>query len=296
MSNTFQHIHVIINPSSGQDEPILNTLNTIFNELDAYWTVSITHKYGDGKTLARQAIENGADLIVAYGGDGTIVDVVNGVVGSDVPMAVLPGGTGNGIMKELGIPLTLAEAARSIFEFPIETIDVGYTEQTYYLLRLDLGIIADVVSGTTREMKDRWGAMAYLMNTATHITRPARTYTLKLDDEEVTIEGIGCVVTNANKIGALQLGFNEKTKINDGKLDIIVMTDIGTILQNVATSLIQLNNNVAVNLHHWQSKSVTIQTQEPQQVLADGEAIGETPISTEIHTQALRVIKNSSKD
>lgn len=296
MSNTFQHIHVIINPSSGQDEPILNTINTVFNEFDAHWTVSITHKYGDGKTLAQQAIENGADLIVAYGGDGTIVDVVNGVVGSDVPLAVLPGGTGNGIMKELGIPLTLAEAARSIFEFPIETIDVGYTEQTYYLLRLDLGIIADVVSGTTREMKDRWGAMAYLMNTATHITRPARTYTLKLDDEEVTIEGIGCIVTNANKIGALQLGFNEKTKINDGKLDIIVMTDIGTILQNVATSLIQLNNNVAVNLHHWQSKSVTIHTQEPQQVLADGEAIGETPIFTEIRTQALQVIKNSSKD
>ena len=296
MTNQFDHIHVIINPGSGQDEPILNRINRIFTQHEAYWTVSVTHTFGDGKRLAQQAIKNGADLIVAYGGDGTIVDVANGVAGTDIPLAVLPGGTGNGAAKELGLPLSLAEATEAIFTYPILPIDLGFARDTYYLLRLDIGIIADVVAKTDPTMKNQWGAMAYLMNTATALTRPKQTFHLEIDTQNITIEGIGCIVTNANKIGALHFGFSENVKIDDGLLDIIIMTDIGTTVQNVASNIIQLNENVAVNLHHWQSNDVKITLDDPQTVLADGETIGQTPIYTEVRHKALRVIKNSSKD
>lgn len=77
---TFQHIHVIINPASGRNEPILNTLNTVWQPHDLNWQVSITHKLGDGARYARQAIESGAELIVAYGGDGTVRDVASGMI------------------------------------------------------------------------------------------------------------------------------------------------------------------------------------------------------------------------
>ncbi len=295
MTNQFHHIHVIINPGSGQDEPILNIINRVFEKHHANWTVSVTHNFNDGKHLAQQAIQNGADLIVAYGGDGTIVDVVNGVAETAIPLAVLPGGTGNGIAKEFGIPLNLEQATEAIFTYPIEAIDLGYTHNSYYILRLDIGIIADVVTSTNPDMKNRWGAMAYLMNTATHISRPKHMYHLQFDNEEVHIEGIGCIITNANKIGALYFGFNEYVKINDGLLDIIIMTDVSTILQNVAVNLIQLNPNVVLNLHHWQSKSVKIAVDEPQIVLADGEEIGNTSVFTEVRHHALNVIKSSSK-
>ena len=296
MTNQFEHIHVIINPGSGQDEPILNRINKIFKEHETYWTVSVTHAFGDGKRLAQEAIKNGADLIVAYGGDGTIVDVVNGVAGTDVPLAILPGGTGNGAAKELGIPLDLNEATEAIFNYPIQTIDLGFANDTYYLLRLDIGIIADVVTETDPSLKNQWGAMAYLMKTASAMTRPKQTFHLEFEDENITIEGIGCIVTNANKIGALHFGFSENVKIDDGLLDIIIMTDIGTTVQNVASNIIKLNDNVEVNLHHWQSRSVKITVDEAQTVLADGEDIGQTPIYTEVRPKAIRVIKNSSKD
>lgn len=294
--NHFNHIHFIINPASGRDEPILNVINRALAQYDTHWDISITHTFGDGKRLAEEAIEKGADLIVAYGGDGTLIDVVNGMVGSDIPFAVLPGGTGNGIAKEFGIPLNLKEAVESLFTYPIVPIDVGYADGSYYLLRLDIGIIADVVSGTNPEMKNRWGAMAYLMNTATHITRPKQTYQLEIGDDNISIEGIGCIVTNGNKIGALHFGLNDYVKIDDGLLDIIVMTDVGTILQNVASTVIQLSDNVAVNLHHWQAKSVKITLDEPANILADGEAIGKTPIYTEVKHHALHVVKSSSKN
>jgi len=295
MTNYFDNIHVIINPASGQAEPILSTINRVFDAHSANWSVSITHSFGDGKRLAQQAIKNGADLIAVYGGDGTIVDVVNGVAETDVPLAVLPGGTGNGIAKEFELPLKLAEATEAIFTYPIVPIDLGYTDKSYYILRLDIGIIADVVSNTPPEMKGRWGAMAYLMSTATRVNQPKHTYTLEFDSGKETIEGIGCIVTNANKIGALHFGFNEYVRIDDGLLDVIIMTDVGNVIQNVATSLIQLSPNVAVNLHHWQSKSVRISLEKSSTVLADGERIGQTPIYTEVRHNALQVIKKSSK-
>ncbi len=295
MPNNFDHIHVIINPDSGRDEAILNTINRIFEARSVYWTVSITHTFGDGQKLAQQAIQNGADLIVAYGGDGTIVDIVNGIAETNIPLAVLPGGTGNGIVKEFGIPLNLRDATEAIFTHPIEPIDLGYTSSSYYILRLDIGIIADVVGNTNSDMKGRWGAMAYLMNTANQLNRASHTYKLELDNTTTIIDGIGCIVTNANKIGALHFGFNEYVRIDDGLLDVIIMTDVGTVIQNVAFNLIQLNRNVAVNLHHWQSKSVKITLEESLPVLADGEQIGHSPFYTEVQHHALQVIKKSSK-
>lgn len=293
--NTFDHIHIIINPASGQDEPILNIMNRVFEAHHANWSVSITHNFGDGKRLAQQAIENGADLIVAYGGDGTIIDVVNGVVDSPVPLAVLPGGTGNGVVKEFGIPTNLKEATEAIFTHAIESVDVGFAQDTYYLLRLDIGIIADVVNDTTPQLKNHWGAMAYLMNTAIHVVRPKQTYNIQLDDQEIEIDGIGCVITNGNKIGALHFGFSEDVKIDDGLLDIIVITDVSKVLQNAASTLIKLDDNVSVNLHHWQSRTAKVTANEPMNILADGEPTGTTPLYTEIKHLALRVIKSSSK-
>lgn len=293
--NSFEKIHVIINPAAGNDEPILNTLNTVFHEHEARWDVSITHKFEDGKRLAQEAIANGADLIVAYGGDGTIVDVANGVVGSAVPLAVMPGGTGNGIHKELNMPLNLKDAASTIFTGEIASIDVAEANGAYFLLRADIGLIADIVSDTSRDMKDRWGPLAYLLNTANHLTHPKNTYKLRLDNQVIETEGIGCIVTNANKIGALNLGFHEDVKNDDGLLDIFVMTDMSTTIQNVASGLIQLGENVAINLHHWQAKTVEVSTQEAQTVLADGEEIGKTPISIAVQSSALKVIKGEAK-
>src|SRR5690606_33636656 len=101
MSAAFKHIQVIINPAAGNNEPILNTLNDVFSQYDVFWDVSLTHKAGDGEQLARQAVENGADLVGAYGGDGTVGEVARGLIGSEVPLAVLPGGTGNSLAVSL---------------------------------------------------------------------------------------------------------------------------------------------------------------------------------------------------
>jgi diacylglycerol kinase family enzyme len=88
---TFRRVHVVINPASGKDQPILNTLNDVFHQHGVEWDVSITHKYGDATAQAKDAIARGVDLVVGYGGDGTQHELANAVIGTETPMAVLPG-------------------------------------------------------------------------------------------------------------------------------------------------------------------------------------------------------------
>ena len=91
----YPRVHVVINPASGKDEPILNTLNDVFHAHGVDWDVSITKKYGDAKAQAKAAIEAGYDLVAGYGGDGTNVASTSAalaqVVTSAVPVATATG-------------------------------------------------------------------------------------------------------------------------------------------------------------------------------------------------------------
>ncbi len=71
MGLPYSKIHVVINPAAGQDEPMLNMLNDVFQPAGVKWDVSLTHQAGDATRLAAEAAASGVDLVAAYGGDGT---------------------------------------------------------------------------------------------------------------------------------------------------------------------------------------------------------------------------------
>ena len=122
----YRRVHVIVNPASGGDEPILNVLNDVFRQYEVDWDVSVTHQYGDAAAQARRAVEDGVDLVAGYGGDGTQHEIANALVeaavgtGRRTPMGILPGGTGNGFAREMGVPSTLREATEVLCTSPTD--------------------------------------------------------------------------------------------------------------------------------------------------------------------------------
>lgn len=95
MTLPYKSVHVVINPAAGHDEPILNVLNHVFHPAGVVWDISLTQKTGDATHLAAEAAASGVDMVAAYGGDGTQMEVANGLLGSGIPLAILPGGSGN---------------------------------------------------------------------------------------------------------------------------------------------------------------------------------------------------------
>ena len=292
-----RRIQVIINPAAGQDEPILMTFNSVFQAAGVDWDVSITKQAGDARRLAQQAVAAGVDVVGVYGGDGTVKEAASGVMGSPVPLAIFPGGTGNVMSVELGIPDDLAGACALPCALPcgddiaIRAVDMGQVGDEYFLLRLGIGLEAAMVEGADREMKARMGNLAYILSAFQALREPqiAR-YNLTLDGRQVESEGITCIIANSGNVGVAGLSLVSTIRVDDGLLDVIVIrkADLSSLLA-LAASVVR-GDEAAEPLQHWRAREVAVATDPPQTVQADGEILGRTPVRAKIIPQAVRII------
>ncbi len=286
----YRNVIVIINPASGQDRPMLSIMNRAFHAANIDWDVRITKEAGDARRFAQEAVMAGVDAVGVYGGDGTVMEVANGLQGSDVPLAIFPGGTANVMSVELGIPNDLAEATAlvSSADSYVRQVDVGKVGDRCFLLRIGVGFEADVMNKTEREAKTRLGTLAYfLTGLQTLGERQVARYKLTLDGQQVEAEGISLMIANSGNMGLPNVTFARNVDVSDGLLDVIVIrnTDVGSLLQ-VAASAAGLSDP----LQHWQAKHVIVESDPIQQVICDGEPLDPTPIEVTILPQALRVI------
>jgi YegS/Rv2252/BmrU family lipid kinase len=290
----YARIYVVINPASGQPKPVLHTLNSVFHAVGVDWDVGLTRQSGDGHRLAREAVAAGADVVAAFGGDGTVMEVASALMGSEVPVAILPGGTANVMSVELGIPNDLEAAARVACDpsSQIRAVDVGRVGDQTFMLRVGLGFAAEHVIGATREMKDQYGKLAYTVS-ALEILRdlPVARYTLTLDGEQVEVTGVTCRVDNSANMGVPGLVASRVTSVSDGLLDVTVVRDAGpeSLYSMVAASAGHGTPNPDVFFHR-QAREITIDADPPQRVIGDGEEWGETPISVSVLPQAVRFL------
>ncbi|MCH8014068.1 MAG: NAD(+)/NADH kinase, partial [Candidatus Dadabacteria bacterium] len=151
----FKKIHLIINPVSGQGVVPVEEIRSKFNVLGDRLTVHETKPDLSARTIAEEAVSKGADLVVAFGGDGTMLQVAEGLINTGVPLGVIPGGTANVFASELEIPNDKMEAISFLLnkEANIRKIDVGCVGEKHFLLRLGIGLEAAMTVMTDREEK-----------------------------------------------------------------------------------------------------------------------------------------------
>ena len=293
MTIPYQRIHVVINPASGQNQPILNVLNDVFHSAGVAWDISITHKAGDATRQAKEAAASGVDLVAAYGGDGTQMEVANGLLGTGVPQAILPGGTGNAMAHELGVSLNLREAAELIVSSAKRrAIDLARTGERVYMLRAYTGVPVEVAA--SREEKDKLGQLAYIrasMKIMAQMT-PTR-YHLSVDGEEIDTQALICFILNAGSIGGV-LGISLPTvgnvDISDGCLDLYtVLAETHRPFLSLPKQLLGAGDS-QLKIYHWQGKEITLEADPPQDVWIDGEFSGKTTFTTSVIPQALQIV------
>ena len=286
-------IQIVINPGSGQPKPILHTLNQVFRPAGVNWNISLTQKSGDAERFAREAVKAGVDVVAAFGGDGTVMEVARGVMDSEVPMAILPGGTANLMSVELEIPKDLTKAATIIAseDSPVKSIDVGEIEGSFFLLRVGLGIAAQKVEIADRDLKDRYGILAYSI-AAIKAAKDAKQvkYNFILDGEEIEAEGVTCLVDNAGNFGVSGFKAHKDISVSDGLLDVILVRD-RSFQSVVAVGKGALESTPSSDSYfHWQAEEIYIETDPPQSIQVDGEVGWQTPVSIKVVPQAVKVI------
>lgn len=303
-----RRIHIVVNPAAGQDIPVLGTFNTSFRDAGLDWEMSITKQAGDAAAQARQAAEKGAAIVAAYGGDGTVAEVASGLVGTGVPMAILPGGTANVMSVELGIPTDLTTACRTAADPAsiVRPVDMGIVNGHHFILRVGVGFEAAMVEHADRDLKNRLGVFAYLWSAVQNLSQPVISrYRLTLDGKAVETEGLTCIIANSGNLGQAGVNLIPTIDVCDGLLDVIVIQQaslrslfdlLGSITgfrQVQSVDPIEAGGaqvQISQTLQYWQAKAVELVSEPAQTVQYDGEVLGPESIQCQVLPGAVKVI------
>jgi diacylglycerol kinase family enzyme len=187
----------------------------------------VTEKAEEGVSAASGAALDGADLVVAVGGDGTVRGCAEGLAGTGVPLGFVPRGTANLLARTLRIPghpraaLTVALDSRGVDR----TIDLAVADGVPFTAMAGMGLDAAVVAGT--RLKHQFGWLAYAMSGAVHLALPPARFTIRLDDGAPIEREAQSVVTGNS--GLLPGGFSllPDARLDDGMLDVGVLAPHG---------------------------------------------------------------------
>lgn len=263
------HIFFIINPASGKDEPVTEMISEVFRDSPLEITVHVLDKHDDPAAIARKAAAT-AGLVAVYGGDGSITTAAAGLIGTDTPLAIIPGGTANVLSKELGIPQDTTEALQLLRDgrWQPKVMDTGTVNGTPFLLRINLGIMAEMITGADPSLKEKIGQLAYSVSTIKSVSaaEPVN-YELNIDGQEHHVSGVSLTVTNSGSMGIGQLQLWPGISITDGLLDVVLLKDADFITILKAAGTLAGIESDAVS--HWACKEIIITLPAEQTYLCD---------------------------
>lgn len=290
--------HLIFNPVSGngnnRDLEIIEQILKPHLHLEVHQT---SLEVGS-QALARQAIAQDADLIIASGGDGTVSAVAGAVIGTDIPLGIIPRGTANAFGMALGITQQINQIRRAceiILAGKTRTIDTGCCNDLPLILLAGIGYEAETVEKADREAKARWGTFAYLMAGWQQLNEPQLFEAeIEIAGEVKTFQAGAITIANAAPpTSVLAQGIGE-VLVDDGLLDITIATvdnkiqAVTTMLSMLGAALIKTSAELD-NIVHLRSPRVKIAASPPQKVVLDGEIIGNTPVEIKCLPQSLTV-------
>jgi YegS/Rv2252/BmrU family lipid kinase len=289
-------VMIIFNPTAGQSgghtiEQEITTAAEIWRAHNWYVDLAPTAHSGDGTHLARSAVERRYDIVVAAGGDGTINEVVNGIVGSDTALATLPMGTVNVWARELGLPFQTKAAAEALLSWKPRPIDVGKAGEHHFLLMAGVGFDAAITADVRPEDKRRFGALAYVFRGVERLLRIRGTRSrLVIDGRQVKGRVILVVIGNSQLYGGLVRITNRAT-IDDGLLDICVIKgdSVWSAIYHTFT-ILQGRYSIDPEIEYYRARTVTMTSRPSLPVQVDGDTIARTPITFQVLPGALQAL------
>jgi len=259
---------------------------------DAGWRIEAvaTEAPAHATALARDAVARGVDVIVVHGGDGTVNEVVNGIAGTRVALAVLRGGTANVWAKETRCAKDPVVSMRAIVGGVRRRVDLGRAGGRYFLLMCGIGLDAEIIPRVGARMKRRLGALAYIIAGLATILRR------RSDRARIVVDGVAressvywMLAGNTRSYGGV-VNLTPRAAADDGLLDIAIMKRGGALRLAMAGALVLLRRQQrSANLSYETARTVDFETPGIS-VQVDGELHGTTPVRIEVAPGALLVV------
>lgn len=234
--------------------------------------INFTESAGHASILSKEAVENKTDIIVAVGGDGTVNEVASQMVGSESVLGIIPGGSGNGLARHLGIPLIPEKSIRLIFSGNISKIDTGTVNEKAFISIAGIGFDA-LVAKLFAENKRR-GFLTYLSLIAQQFSSyREKKYTLEFENGEIlSTRALFISFANSNQFG-YNTTISPNALLNDGLLDVCIVKKPKFIdLPGILNLLLLKKINQSPFVQIKQAKKIIVKRSKNRFVNIDGEA------------------------
>ena len=290
---------LITNPAAARTQP--ETVTAVIDVMRrGGWEVDVqaTGGPGDARRFAREAVDQRFDAVAVFGGDGTTMQAASSLVGTDVKLALIPGGTGNLLAGNLRVPGSPARAAATMVGGVSRRIDLGRLdcqgETHYFAVACGAGFDARVMIETSTEDKHRWGMGAYVatifrlfdqLKSASHI--------ITVDGQEFEAKAALVIVANCAEVVPPFIKFRRGISPEDGMLDVVVVRadSMGDSVLAV-WDLLRYGTEEPTSagyVGYIRGRSIHVESTPVQPVQLDGDPGGSTPFTATVVPGAIHV-------
>ena len=296
----------IVNPSSGRQnfKENLNQIagRLIMEQIASTIDVFYTEKKNDAKERVIGLKKGEYDFVVAVGGDGTLNEVVNGLIlsGSEIPLAIISSGTVNDFATYLKLPssVEVERFCEMIRNFKLKEVDAGKINEEYFINVIAGGILTDIAYKVPKDRKAIFGKLAYYMEGALELPKQFFEEQMKLEYEvngEVHEEEVSLfIVANSRSVG----GFKDAAplaSVSDGRLDILILKKVEFYqVSDLLFKFLQGEHPHHECIEYMQTDEITIKEKGNKKDVSidyDGELLeGGLPIHIKVVPKALKII------
>lgn len=297
---------LIANPAAART--VWGVVDAVTNTLRAAgWEVEVlaTGGPGDARQMAEYGVGKGVDVVTVFGGDGTTMQAAAALVGTDVALGVIPGGTGNLLAGNLRIPASPARAARALLTARPRLFDLGRMERTagaqYFAVACGAGYDARVMAATLSEHKRRWGMAAYVATTLRLIAGiRSMLHVITIDGVAYEAHAAMVLVANCGEVIPPLIRLGPGITPDDGLLDVVVMkADSFSQSLRAVWDLLRVSPGVlgeATYVGHARGREIRVESERVEPVQLDGEPGGETPFTASVVPGAIRIMVPAGPD
>lgn len=294
MAKATPEILVVFNPQAGSAHQ--TQIRRLVDRHFAGRRVELLESHIEGSMADQLApwLEAGVHLIVAAGGDGTVSAVAAALVNTDVPLGILPLGTGNALCRELDIPLRHEQAAQLLAgPFEIRRLDVMRIGGAVYMLSVSVGLSATTMRDTAAKNKKRFGRAAYIWTGILKLFGlERRDYVVEVDRHMLNVRANEVLAVNSSIIGYKALRWGPHVLPDDGHLDLcFIRARSGLDYLRLVWRLLTRRKRHSPTLNCVIARQrIIIREPAGLPVQGDGDDIGETPIEIELVPSSLKVV------
>ncbi|MPW26883.1 YegS/Rv2252/BmrU family lipid kinase [Alkalibaculum sp. M08DMB] len=292
------NIFFIVNPvaGKGKSKDLIPFIESACKENKVNYKIEISNGEGSVKHLAKQAVSEGYKKVIAVGGDGTINEVVNGIVGYDAALGIIPGGSGNDFLRSISNNSDPLNAIQDVIHGTISKIDLGLCNNRYFINVGSVGIDAEVVIRTETTKKIFSGSLAYIA-AALYTIFTYKGWNLRIDIDNHIIQGKTLLTAVANgKYYGGGIMPAPKAKIDDGYYDLCHISHMSKLkMFSVFPKYIKGTHSNIKEVTFIKGKQINITCDTPFAINLDGEIMIDTKADFSIIHQGIDVIFPKSK-